>query len=60
MVEGYLAGICAAAKIGYVPDNFEERKNDYVKQLNYLRSGPVGKHILAGIEQIVTAGGRHV
>jgi len=53
MVEGYLAGICAAAKIGFKPDNFDERKNDYVKQLNDLRSGPVGKHILAGIEQIV-------
>lgn len=60
MVEGYLAGICAAAKIGYVPDNFEGRKNDYVKQLDDLRSGPVGKHILAGIEQIVTAGGCYV
>lgn len=53
MVEGYLAGICAAAKIGYRPDNFDERKNDYIKQLDDLRSGPVGKHILAGIEQIV-------
>lgn len=53
MVEGYLAGLCAASKIGYTPDNFEERKNDYVKQLNDLRSGPVGKHILSGIEQIV-------
>ncbi|MGD9569321.1 MAG: NAD(P)/FAD-dependent oxidoreductase [Sedimentibacter sp.] len=53
MVEGYLAGLCAAAKIGYRPNNFEERKNDYKKQLDDLRSGPVGKHILAGIEQIV-------
>lgn len=53
MVEGYLAGLCAASEIGYTPDNFEERKNDYVKQLDDLRSGPVGRHILAGIEQIV-------
>ncbi len=53
MVEGYLAGLCSASEIGYTPDNFEERKNDYVKQLDDLRSGPVGKHILAGIEQIV-------
>ncbi len=53
MVEGYLAGICAADKIGYRPDNYVERKNDYIKQLDDLRSGPVGKHILAGIEQIV-------
>ena len=53
MVEGYLSGLCAASKIGYTPDNFEERKKDYTKQLDDLRSGPVGKHILAGIEQIV-------
>ncbi len=53
MVEGYLSGLCAASKIGYTPGNFEERKKDYIKQLNDLRSGPVGKHILAGIEQIV-------
>ena len=53
MVEGYLAGLCAASKIGCTPDDFDERKSDYVKQLNDLRSGPVGKHILTGIEQIV-------
>ena len=53
MVEGYLAGLCAASKIGYTPSNYEERRNDYIKQLNDLRSGPVGKHILSGIEQIV-------
>jgi len=53
MVEGYLAGLCAAEKIGYRPENFKKRKQDYVKQLNDLRSGPVGRHILAGIEQIV-------
>ncbi len=53
MVEGYLTGLCAAAKLGYTTDDFEERKNDFVKQLSALRSGPVGKHILSGIEQIV-------
>ncbi len=53
MVEGYLAGLCAAAKIGCRFDNFDERRSDYVRQLNDLRSGPVGTHILAGIEQIV-------
>lgn len=59
MVEGALAGICAAAKIGYKNEDYEDRKNDYVKQLNDLRSGPSGRHILSGIEQIVT-GGRNV
>lgn len=53
MVEGYLAGLCAAAKIGYTTDDFDDRKEDFVKQLSALRSGPVGKHILSGIEQIV-------
>lgn len=60
MVEGYLAGLCAAAKIGHMTDDFEERKNDYVKQLESLRSGPVGKHILSGIEQIVIKGEQYV
>lgn len=53
MVEGYLSGLCAASKIGYRPDNFEERKQDYIGQLKGLRSGPVGQHILSGIEQII-------
>lgn len=53
MVEGFLAGLCAAAKIGYKPDDFFDRKNDYMNQLNNLRSGPAGHHILAGIEQAV-------
>jgi len=53
MVEGYLAGLCAAAKIGHKTDDFEYRKSDFVKQLSDLRSGPVGQHILAGIKQIV-------
>ena len=60
MVEGYLAGLCAAAKIGRKTEDFAERKNDYVKQLEALRSGPVGRHILSGIEQAVITGGQHV
>jgi sarcosine oxidase subunit alpha len=52
MVEGFLAGLCAAAKIGYKTKDFNDRRNEYISQLNNLRSGPAGKHILAGIEQI--------
>ena len=33
MVEGFLAGLCAAAKIGYKTDDFINRKNDYVKMI---------------------------
>ena len=53
MVEGYLAGLCAAAKIGYMPKDFSDRKNDYINQLKNLRSGPAGKHISEGIKQII-------
>lgn len=53
MVEGYLSGLCTSAKIGYKHENFEELKNDYLNQLDDLRSGPVGKHILEGIEEIL-------
>ncbi|HHZ03218.1 MAG TPA: FAD-dependent oxidoreductase [Tissierellia bacterium] len=56
MVEGYLAGLCAAAKIGYKPENFEERRTDYMKQLKDLRSGPAGGHILSGIGQVLIGG----
>jgi len=53
MVEGYLAGLTAAEKIGKKHPQFEEKKADYIKQLDDLRSGPVGHHIRAGIEKIV-------
>lgn len=53
MVEGYLAGLCAAEKLGYTNEKIENRKNDYLNQLKDLRSGPVGKHILAGLDQAV-------
>lgn len=50
MVEGYLAGLCAAAKLGHMPEDFEARKQDYLKQLEDLRSGPVGDRIRAGMK----------
>ncbi|MDP3385975.1 MAG: NAD(P)/FAD-dependent oxidoreductase [Eubacteriales bacterium] len=52
MVEGYLAGLHAAEKIGKRHPSFEERVQDYTSQLNNLRSGPEGRHILSGINQI--------
>lgn len=53
MVEGYLAGLCAAEKIGHRHENYEVMKADYAGQLADLRRGPVGQHILSGINQIV-------
>ncbi|MBR3135962.1 MAG: FAD-dependent oxidoreductase [Clostridia bacterium] len=50
MAEGYLAGLCAAAGLGHVPTDFEQRKQTYLKQLEDLRSGPVGDRIRAGMK----------
>ncbi len=53
MVEGFLAGLCASEKIGYKGPDYLDRKNDYFSQLENLRSGPAGQHILAGIELLL-------
>ena len=50
MSEGYLAGLCAAAKLGHVPADFEQRRQEYLGQLDGLRSGPVGERIRAGMK----------
>ena len=50
MAEGYLAGLCAAAKLGHVPEDFEQRRQEYLAQLEGLRSGPVGDRIRAGMK----------
>ena len=50
MAEGYLAGLCAAAKLGHVPADFEQRRQEYLRQLDGLRSGPVGERIRAGMK----------
>lgn len=52
MVEGRLAGLCAAKNLGHAPKDFEAQKNDYLEQLNSLRSGPVGEKIRKGLDQL--------
>lgn len=52
MVEGYLAGLCAANSIGYKNKDYESLKEDYIAQLLSLRSGPVGEKIRVGINKI--------
>ncbi|SCG83380.1 sarcosine oxidase, subunit alpha [Proteiniborus sp. DW1] len=53
MVEGYLAGLCAAKSIGFEHKDFTELRKDYISQLNSLRSGIVGEKIRNGISKIV-------
>lgn len=52
MVEGRLAGLCAALSLGYEGEDFEAEKNDCLEQLNSLRSGPVGEKILKGLSKV--------
>lgn len=52
MVEGRLAGLCAAKSLGYEGRDFEGEKKDCIEQLNSLRSGPVGEKILKGLSKV--------
>lgn len=52
MVEGYLAGLSAAESLGYEIVDFEERRQDYIEQLEALRSGHVGDKIREGLDQV--------
>lgn len=53
MVEGRLAGLCAAESLGYKRADFEVQRTDCIDQLNSLRSGPVGQKILSGLKKAV-------
>lgn len=53
MVEGRLAGLCAAKNLGHRSKDFDTLKKDYLEQLNSLRSGPVGEKIRKGLGQLV-------
>ena len=51
MVEGRLAGLCAAGALGYDSPNFSSMRTDCVRQLIELRKGPTGEKIRNGIAQ---------
>lgn len=53
MVEGQLAGLCAAKNLGFTSHDLEARRQDCMDQLNTLRSGPVGAKIRAGLEKLL-------
>lgn len=52
MVEGYLAGISSAFDLGYYSKDLEDKRVDYLHQLNALRSGPTAVKIRKGLEQL--------
>ena len=53
MVEGRLAGLSAAISLGYVDEESDSLRQDYIEQLNSLRSGPVGEKILSGLNKVI-------
>ena len=52
MVEGYLAGLNAAAALGYGGESVQIQRAEFETQLNDLRSGPVGEKIRAGLAKL--------
>lgn len=53
MVEGKLAGLTAAADLGYSNDRFAELRQEALNQLAQLRSGPAGEKIRSGLKLLV-------
>ena len=55
MVEGRLAGYSAAEYLGYTTIGIEEKIQECYSQLDSLRSGEAGVHILEGLKQLEEA-----
>lgn len=53
MVEGKLAGLAAAGSLGYNSDKYAELRQEPMKQLAELRSGPAGEKIRSGIAMLI-------
>ena len=49
MVEGHLAGLEAAASLGFKSDNYDAERKDCMDQLAALRSGPTAEKIRSGL-----------
>jgi NADPH-dependent 2,4-dienoyl-CoA reductase/sulfur reductase-like enzyme/Fe-S-cluster-containing hydrogenase component 2 len=52
MVEGRLAGVSAAASLGYGKDEAKKLQKSAMDELLELRSGPMGEHIRRGITKM--------
>lgn len=51
MVEGMLAGLCAAKDLGYDDGRFKELYNDAIMQLSELRSGSDSEKVRKGLKE---------
>ena len=50
MVEGHLAGLEAAASLGFKTESYQEERQDCLEQLRQLRAGPAGEKIRQGVK----------
>lgn len=57
MVEGRLAGYCAAGSLGYKTAEAAEKAAEAREELAALRSGPMGEKIRAGQQKVAAMGG---
>jgi len=53
MIEGKIAGLCAAKSLGYDIPDFEEKFNAFWEQLDSLRKGPVTEKIRQGLPKAI-------
>ena len=49
IVEGYLTGLVASKYLGKVHENYDELTEEYLRDLDNLRSGPFGEKIRLGL-----------
>ncbi|SHM29919.1 sarcosine oxidase subunit alpha [Caldanaerovirga acetigignens] len=54
MMEGRLAGLSAAQSLGYDDGSCEEKKAEVKRELENLRSGPVGEKIRKGLSKLAS------
>ena len=57
MVEGRLAGLSAAASLGYGKEEAPELQKAAMAELDELRAGPMGEKIRQGLEKVAAKGG---
>lgn len=55
MIEGKIAGLSAAASLGYTK-NYESLRREYKNDIAILRSGPAGEKIRQGLKLLAEAG----
>jgi len=57
MVEGKLAGLSAAASLGYGVEAAPGLQKEAMEELDELRAGPMGERIRLGLEKVAAKGG---